>query len=381
VKRRLLLAAEVDVSELHARSILVSLAGSRAHGMAGPDSDVDVLGVALPTHAQVLGVFQAFEQQNRPEQLAVFAPYLPAELRKVVAQSKIEGTVYSLAKLLRLAWAGNPNILEFLYTRDSERVRVTGLGERLIAARGRFVTGKCRHTFGGYAASQLQRIELHHRWHHDGPKAKPSRADFGLPERTLVPREHLQAAEAAIQKQIDTWALDWTDLEPSVRIPLQEELTRTLAEWRLAGEEARWKAAARWVGLDVNLMVVMQAERSWRHARGEHQRYQAWLTNRNPSRAGLEAEHGYDTKHGAHLVRLLRMGMEIVSTGQVHVWRGDRDAEELLHIKAGGWSFEALREWTQRAKAELAAMESVVPKALDKGQVDALCVDLTQAGL
>jgi hypothetical protein len=81
------------------------------------------------------------------------------------------------------------------------------------------------------------------------------------------------------------------------------------------------------------------------------------------------------------LVRLLRMGMEIVSTGQVHVWRGDRDAEELLHIKAGGWSFEQLRDWTQAAKAELAGMESVVPKGVDKAEVDALCVRLTQAGL
>ncbi len=369
------------MSELRSRSILVALAGSRAHGMAGANSDVDILGVALPTRTQVQGVFSAFEQENRPEKLAVFAQDLAPALQSVVADSKLEGTVYSLAKLLRLAWAGNPNILEFLYTRDSERVRLTSMGERLIEARGLFVSEKCRHTFGGYAASQLQRIELHHRWHHAGPKVAPSRAAFGLPERTLVPRDHLQAAEAAIQKQLDTWAPDWTDLEPALRIQLREELASTLAEWNLASDEARWKAAARWVGLDDNLMAVMQAERSWRHARGEHKRYQSWLKMRNPKRAALEAEHGYDTKHGAHLVRLLRMGMEIVSTGQVHVWRGDRDAEELLHIKAGGWSFEQLRDWTQAAKVKLAGMESVVPKGVDKAEVDALCVRLTQAGL
>lgn len=360
---------------------MVALAGSRAHGMSGPSSDVDILGVAVPTRSQIMGVFDAFEQENRPADLAVFKQDLAAELHAVVADSKLEGTVYSLAKLLRLAWAGNPNILEFLYTRDVERVRVTSLGERLIGARGLFVSEKCRHTFGGYAASQLQRIELHHRWHHDGPKAPPLRSDFGLPERTLVPRDHLQAAEAAIQKQLDTWAPDWTDLEPALRIQLREELASTLAEWKLASEDARWTAAARWVGLDDNLMAVMQAERSWRHARGEHKRYQSWLKNRNAKRAALEAEHGYDTKHGAHLVRLLRMGMEIVSTGQVHVWRGDRDADELLHIKAGGWSFEKLRDWTESAKAELAQMKSVVPKGVDKGQVDALCMALTQAGL
>lgn len=359
----------------------MSLAGSRAHGMAGPDSDVDVLGVALPTRAEVMGVFASFEQENKPSALEVFTPDLPAELRAVVQRSKLEGTIYSLAKLLRLAWAANPNILEFLYTREAERVRVTSLGERLLEHRGLFVSGKCRHTFGGYAASQLQRIELHHRWHHEGPKAPPNRADFGLPERTVVPRDQLLAAEAAIQKQLDAWALDWTDLEPALRIQLQEELRTTLAEWRLASEAERWQAAARWVGVDDKLMELMQAERSWRHAQGEHKRYQSWLKHRNPQRAALEAAHGYDTKHGAHLVRLLRMGMEIVSTGQVHVWRGDRDAEELLQIKAGGWSFEQLRDWTESAKTELAEMESVVPKGVDKAEVDRLCVALTEQAL
>ncbi len=368
------------MSDLHARSILVSLAGSRAQGLAGPHSDVDILGVALPTRAQVMGVFASFEQENRPEHLSVFAGDLEPALQAVVQDSKLEGTVYALAKLLRLAWAANPNILELLFTRDAERVLLRPLGEALLAQRQLFVSDKCRHTFGGYAASQLQRIALHHRWHHDGPKAPPTRADFGLPERTLVPRDHLLAAEAAIQKQLDTWALDWTDLEPALRIQLQEELRTTLAEWRLASEAERWQAAARWVGLDDKLMAVMQ-ERSWRHARGEHKRYQAWLKHRNPKRAALEAAHGYDTKHGAHLVRLLRMGMEIVSTGQVHVWRGDRDAEELLEIKAGGWSFEQLRDWTESAKTELAQMQSVVPKGVDKAEVDRLCVALTERGL
>lgn len=53
-------------------------------------------------------------------------------------------------------------------------------------------------------------------------------------------------------------------------------------------------------------------------------------------RAELIAKHGYDCKHGLHLIRLLRMGCEILETGKVNVFRPD--AQELLAIKGGAYS-------------------------------------------
>lgn len=84
-------------------------------------------------------------------------------------------------------------------------------------------------------------------------------------------------------------------------------------------------------------------------------RHPAWTRPRDPERAALEARAGYDTKGAMHLVRLLRMGHEVVTTGQIHVWRGDRDADELLAIRAGAWSWEALQQWAQDAEAGLVA--------------------------
>ena len=53
---------------------------------------------------------------------------------------------------------------------------------------------------------------------------------------------------------------------------------------------------------------------------------------------------GYDCKNAAHLIRLLRMGIEALLTGEINVAR--HDAKQLKEIKRGDWS---------RAKIELEA--------------------------
>ena len=59
------------------------------------------------------------------------------------------------------------------------------------------------------------------------------------------------------------------------------------------------------------------------------------ITRRN----GKVSYHG-NCKHGMHLVRLLRMGREILEHGEVFVKRPD--AKELLEIRRGSWSYEQL---------------------------------------
>jgi hypothetical protein len=190
----------------------------------------------------------------------------------------------------------------------------------------------------------------------------------------------MEAAEAAVRTRLDRWELDLSEIDASIRIDIENRLAATLAEWNLASDETCWTAAARWVGLDDNLIEVMRQERRWHAARAEWQRYRQWLKNRNPQRAKLEAAHGYDTKHGAHLVRLLRMGLEIVSTGRVHVWRGDRDADELAYIRDGGWSYETLCEWTEDTRKKLDEAGSVVPARADRQAIENLCLELTERG-
>jgi hypothetical protein len=96
------------------------------------------------------------------------------------------------------------------------------------------------------------------------------------------------------------------------------------------------------------------------------------VTRRN----GKVAIHG-NTKHGMHLVRLMKMCREIVSTGKVIVKRPD--AAELLEIRAGSWSYEKLIEWSDKQEEELKALYEtckVIPHQPDREKIDKLCVEI-----
>ena len=244
--------------DLRAHTVLLVLGGSRAYGLAGTDSDVDLKGAAIPPAAHFHGLAPTFEQADRPEEIAVFAGDLLPEERAAAARTKLEGTVYEIRKLLRLALDANPNVLDVLFCRDAEVRLLRDAGRELRANRHLFLSQRCVETFTGYARAQLQRIRTH-------------------------------------------------PVEP----------------------------------------------------------------------------HGYNTKHGAHLVRLLRMGREILTTGEVHVWRGDRDAEELLSIRDGGWSHARLIAEAEREQEAIRTFgaRAAVPPAPDVEAVDRLCIRLVEESL
>ena len=101
--------------------------------MARAGSDVDVKGVLIPPRRYLIGYRHRCEQVNDIGQLEAFLPSLPEDLQRVAAEEKLEGTVYTLQKYLRLAADGNPNMLEVLFSRDQELVKCTPAGERLRA--------------------------------------------------------------------------------------------------------------------------------------------------------------------------------------------------------------------------------------------------------
>lgn len=107
--------------------------------------------------------------------------------------------------------------------------------------------------------------------------------------------------------------------------------------------------------------------------------YQAWKRNRNPARAEVEAKYGFDTKHAAHLVRLMRTGLEVLESGQLHVRRAD--AEELRSIRDGAWAYERLVEESARLEKRMkdAARESMLPAEVDHEWVDKFAFEMIEA--
>lgn len=345
---------------LAGRTILLARHGSHAYGTSTPQSDIDLKGVAIAPAAIYHGFAQRFEQATTRE------PY--------------DMTIFEVQKFFRLAADSNPGIVEVLWAEADDYPHLTPPGERLLEHRADFLSRKVRYTFSGYALSQLKRIRSHRRWLLDPPTGPPSRAEHGLPERTIIPKDQLAAAESAVRKKLDQWNLDLSGLEPSDRGHLLESWAQMLAEMSLASDE-QWRAAARAVGYDDNFIELLERERRYNNLRQNWRQYSQWKKLRNEARAQLEADFGYDTKHAMHLVRLMRMCREMLTTGQVLVRRPD--AEELLAIRRGAWSYDQLIDWAdgeQAALEELTAA-SPLPPAPDREALDQLCEELVEEGL
>jgi predicted nucleotidyltransferase len=110
----------------------------------------------------------------------------------------------------------------------------------------------------------------------------------------------------------------------------------------------------------------------------EHGAFKGYMGDK---RKAIVERHGYDTKNAAHLIRLLRMGIEFLRDGELNVDR--HDAVELLAIKHGEWTLERVKDEAQRLfrRAEEVADRSTLPVRPDRGRVNDLCVEVVRLAL
>jgi len=369
---------------LYERTAFLTVAGSWSYGTATDASDVDVRGFAIPPRAYRSGFLHSFEQADSPSQMECFrnqvlVHFSGAVQARLAAGEKIDGAVYDLRKFVKLAVEANPNILDVLFAPRDAYIIVTPFGRQLINDRLLFLSRKVVHTFRGYGVAQIKKIDRHHRWLRDPPTAPPTRADFDLPERTVMTRDQLGAVLAEVRARIDSWEVDFADTPGPTKIHVQEQLERTLEDWRLSAESEKFFAAGKLLGFDTNFLQVMDNERRYRRAMEEWQHYEHWKKTRNPARAVLEAQYGYDTKHGAQLVRLLQACRDILVTGDYPVRRPNRD--ELLAIRGGSWSYDRLMGWARDQDAELLelAKTSPLPHSPDRKKIEAVLCDIIDA--
>jgi predicted nucleotidyltransferase len=121
-----------------------------------------------------------------------------------------------------------------------------------------------------------------------------------------------------------------------------------------------------------------QAHGAYQAALKHWNHYQTWRRRRNPARAELERRYGYDTKHAMHLFRLLKMGAEILETGQVHVYRPDRDW--LRAVREGLLSYEEVLDLAAayEARLEAVAERSPLPEEPDFEAAEALLIEMQE---
>jgi hypothetical protein len=251
-----------------------------------------------------------------------------------------------------------------------------------------FVSKRCRYTFSGYAIAQLERIKTHRKFLLDPPKQPPTRQEFGLPEDPLFPTSQLKAVcYAALEFVAESEKPNFIDELDGIYgdyvVPLFARFLipseRGLAmEWLQMGVKSQAKAFLSLGSQYIKdeYLDMAQKELAYYNANQSYTRYTIWKKSRNKVRAPLEEKFGYDCKHAGHLVRLMRMGEEILRTGEVHVDRADIDAEELKSIRNGAWSYDQIEEYTKRKDQEFDDLYkgTALPRSVDVDEINRLCI-------
>lgn len=121
-------------------SILVGYRGSIAHGMFIPSKqggidDKDVMGIIIPPKRFFygLGRFEVIEE------------FL----------DEWDVVMYEVRKMFHLLIKANPNVLSLLWLGDTDYIKQTKWGQKIVDNRNLFVSKLSFHSFGGYAHSQF----------------------------------------------------------------------------------------------------------------------------------------------------------------------------------------------------------------------------------
>lgn len=314
--------------ELMKENMLVKhYAGSLAYGTNLPTSDVDFRGIFCADPVNVRTPFYTVRESSDMDE---------------------EDTkLYELAHFMRLCLDCNPNIVETLWVDDSDITFRTPAYDLLRDNRHRLLSSKLAFTFSGYALAQLKRIKGHNKWiNNPQPEERPHQTQFvsmvqWFGASKLMPREfdlenlaYLHNDHRFIPYGNDLYAIYYSN---ESKLFSDDYTLNTTYEGDRPSSPP--------------LAIVKFNKAEYKLALEKHAQYWEWKKNRNEARGELEEKFGYDTKHAMHLVRLLRMGVEALRDGQIIVKRPD--AEELLAIREGAWTYEEVVKYATEMDEEV----------------------------
>ena len=257
--------------------ILLGLGGSHAYGTNIEGSDVDIRGIALNTKEDILGG-GGFQQ---------------------VVEENTDTTIYSLNKIITLLSNCNPNTIEMLGLKPEHYLYLHPIGEELLANKKMFLSKRAMYSFGGYATSQLRRLD-------------------NKSMRTLEQAQREQHILNSIINATYTFPEKYEEFKPGEGINLylgtssQEDMDKEIF-------------------MDINLThyPLRDYKSMWSDMKNIVQEY-GKIGQRNKK----AIEHGKIAKHMMHLIRLYLMCIDILEKEEIITYR-EEDLEYLMSIRYG----------------------------------------------
>lgn len=140
--------------DIPSNTILCSLSGSRAYGLAKEDSDYDLIGCCIGDMKHYFGIERLEQYQKK--------------------NGEVDATIYEIRKFFRLLLDQNPTVLSSLFVMPDHFLIISSSGKEIIKKRDSFLSKAAYKPFSGYAYGQLKRMT-----HHDAEKMTGKRkAEF-----------------------------------------------------------------------------------------------------------------------------------------------------------------------------------------------------------
>jgi hypothetical protein len=304
------------------RRILEIRHGSHLYGTNTPESDEDFVGIFMPPTDYVFGL-------KSVQEIDLSTVSKGADDRNTA--EAIDRKLYEFRKFLRLCLDNNPNILEILFVND-ENVVFTDkrIGNYLRKLRHQFPSKRCIPKFIGYSHSQKHKM--------------------------IIKRDH------------------YSELLEGYKVMevTEDKLTMGQLYDRMVDSfDHKNLFIKKGTGMHIHIGdICFEPGVYVKKARRKLKKRIDKATNRSE----LILDHGFDTKFGSHLIRLLLEGKELLETGEIQFPLKDR--ELLLDIKTGKLDLKEVLELADQIENQIDELKekSELRQTPNYDKVEEFCV-------
>ncbi|MCF2875740.1 MULTISPECIES: DNA polymerase beta superfamily protein [unclassified Tenacibaculum] len=300
--------------------------GSRAYGLATPNSDTDIRGVFILPKEQFYSLNYTDQINNETNDIVY----------------------YELKKFIELCLKNNPNILEMLNVSDEFILQKNPLFDEI--KKEIFLSKLCKNTFANYAFTQIKKARgLNKKIVNPVEKQRKSVDDFcfirkdkkSIPLKLFLEERNLKSKHCGLAKiahMKNCYNLFYN--ENLFYKGISKEKANEVCLSSIPREEE--PIAMLYFNLDGYSSYCKKYREYW-----------LWVEQRNDERYKNNISHNknYDAKNMMHTFRLLHMAKEIAEEAKIKVKREDRDY--LLSIKNADFEYDGLVEKAEELRMKL----------------------------
>jgi uncharacterized protein len=349
------------------KQIFSCIVGSQAYGTNLPTSDTDIKGVYMEKLDNILGLNTYTEQLNVNK----------------------DNVSYELGRFIGLLATANPTVLELLYSPEDMVSFKDPIFDMLIANRDRFLTKKCRMSFGGYAVAQIKKargLDKKMNWEKSSTERKTvldfcyaydTKTGRSTPIREWLKENELEqqfCGLSSIPHMKDCYNLYYDHVvhmmetnNPRTEKNKEQYLFKfqgIVRDEETANDVCLSEIPKYYDNLEC--MMIFNKDGYSSHCK-KYNEYQEWLKNRNTQRYVDIEGHGQqiDGKNLMHCRRLLNMAIEIPKLKTLQVRRPD--AKELLEIRQGKVDLDSI---ITKAEADIVLLDKLYEESDLPNDVD-----------